>query len=265
MRMRRLVVVLAVPVLLAGCGGGAADDAVARDHPDGARDVVVRVFEGGGMTTQQLAFAAPPLEEVTGDGTLYLRMEDATQQGIVWPLVTRQVSEQSLQDLLREADDAGLLAAPPDYEPSDTVMDGGTTTVVLDAGGGTWRHEAYALGYNGDESEARRRLHGFVEYADAWARGHQGAPAQEVTPTVLRVMATPVTGRLPVEGRLPTWPADAQVRLAEVGTCRVVRDPDAVRALTTQPDHYYREDGRIFEVAAAIPLPGDSCGGGADS
>ena len=269
MRMRRLVVLLvvllAVPVLLSGCGRGAADDAVARRHPTGAGDVVLRVSEGGGMTTQQIAFATPPLEVVTGDGTLYLRMEEATRQGIVWPLVSRQVSEQSLQEVLREADDAGLLAAPPDYEPADTVMDGGTTTVVLDAGGGTWRHEAYALGYGGDESGARRSLQGFVGYVEAWARGHGGPAAREVTPTALRVMASPVAGRPALEGRPPTWPRRARVRLADVGSCRVVRDPAAVRALTTQPDSYYREGGRIFEVAAAIPLPGDSCAGGADS
>jgi hypothetical protein len=265
MRMRRLVVLLAVPALLCGCGGGPADDAVARDHPTGARDVVLRISDGGGMTTRQIAFATPPVEEVTGDGTVYLRMEEATRQGIVWPLVTRQVSEQSLQELLREADDAGLLAAPPDYEPSDTVMDGGTTAVTLDAGGGTWTHEAYALGYGGDESGARRRLQDFRGYAARWAREHEGPAPREVTPTVLRVMATPVTGGLAVEGRLPTWPEQSRVRLADVGTCRVVRDPAAVRALTTQPDSYYLEAGRIFEVAAAVPLPGDSCGGGAGS
>ena len=78
-------------------------------------------------------------------------------------------------------------------------------------------------------------------------------------------MAMPVTGRLALEGRLATWPAAARVQLADVGACRVVRDPVAVRALTTQPDSYYGEAGRIYAVAAAVPLPGDSCDHGGHS
>ena len=261
MVVRRLLVVLAVPVALAGCGGGVAHDAVSRDHPSGARDVVLRLSEGSGMTSQQMAFATPPEVEVAGDGTLYLREEEATRQGVVWPVVTRRVSEQELQDLLREADDRGLLAAPPDYEPDRVVMDAGSTTVVLDAGGGTWTHDAYALGFGGDESGARGRLQDFVAYVGRWARDAGGPPAQEVTPTVLRVMATPVSGPLPIAGEPAPWPPGSRVRLADVGVCRVVRDPAAVRALTTRPDAFYAEAGRDYEVAAAVPLPGDSCSG----
>jgi hypothetical protein len=264
MLVRRLVLLLAAPALLAGCGG-AASDAVSRAHPTGARDVVLRVTEGGGETSAQNVFDTPPLVEVTGDGTLYLREEEATRQGVVWPLVTRQVSEQDLQGVLREADDAGLLAAPPDYEPATSVQDAATTTVVLDAGGGPWTHQAYALGFDGDESGARGRLQDFVAYVERWAREPDGPPAREVTPTALRVMAMPVTGRLALEGELATWPADARVRLADVGSCRVVRDPVAVRALTRQPDSFYGEARRIYAVAAAVPLPGDSCGNGAHS
>ena len=265
MRMRRLVLLLAVPALLAGCGGGVASDAVDRVHPTGARDVVLRVTEAGGETSEQNMFGAPPVVEVTGDGTLYLRKEEATRQGVVWPLVTRQVSEGELQTLLREADDGGLLAAPPDYEPPTSVQDAATTTFLLDAGGGPWTHQAYALGSAGDESGARGRLQDFVEYVDRWARDSGGPTVQEVTPTVLRVLARPVTGRLALEGRLATWPAEARVRLADVGSCRVVRDPAAVRALTTQPDTFYGDGGAIYAVAAAVLLPGDSCSDGARS
>jgi hypothetical protein len=40
----------------------------------------------------------------------------------------------------------------------------------------------------------------------------------------------------------------------------VVTDPIVVHRLTTAGVHYYRQGDRTYEVAAAVLLPGDSCG-----
>jgi len=48
---------------------------------------------------------------------------------------------------------------------------------------------------------------------------------------------------------------------APAGTLVYLHDPAVVRALTTAPEQYYRQGGRTYSVAAAVPLPGDWCGG----
>ncbi len=71
-------------------------------------------------------------------------------------------------------------------------------------------------------------------------------------------MAEPVDqpgGLLPVA----SWPSGAQLDLAALGDCTLVRDPAVVQALTTRSQQYYRQGGTTYEVAAAVALPGDPC------
>jgi hypothetical protein len=257
-RLRPVVLLSLVLALCAGCGKDATAPPTIR-HPSGHSDVVIRIDAGAGQMSLPSDFGTPPLMVVTGDGMLYLRKEEATTQGIVWPLVSRRVTESDLQTLLRRAQEQGLLAAPPDYSPPTSVQDAGTTRVLLDADGTSWSHQADGLGAAGNEHGARARLQHFVENAMRWARGPASPRAREITPTVLRVMAGALPYDAHPDGRVGRWPAGARIHLAGIGTCRVVRDRAAVHALTTRADRFYRDQGELFGVSAAVLLPGDSC------
>jgi hypothetical protein len=261
---RRLVSLSVLPLLLGACGSH--QSAANVPHASGHRDVVLRVTEGGGMGTEQMFFTEPPVLVVTGDGTTYVRMEEATTQGIVWPLISYRVPESELQMLLHEADHDGLLAAPPDYTPPDPISDAGDTTVALTADGDTWTHRTNGLGDFDKETTARARLADFVTYLQHWRLTPRKPRPREIQPQVLRVMAHPLPdGSAPPDGRVGRWPTDAKVDLADVGDCTVVRDPAVVRLLTTGQAHAYRQAGRRYLVAAAVSLPGDSCGSGTGS
>jgi hypothetical protein len=249
----RLALIAAVPLLVA-CGSHqpAADVA----HPTGHRDVVLRLTDGPGMGTAQSFFSEPPVLVVAGDGTSYLRGEEVTAQGIMWPMFRYDASEAELQALLHEADRDGLLAAPPDYAAPSPIADGGDTRVEITTGGGHFTHVANGLGDPPRESGARGRLAAFAAFVDDWARRKPSPP--EIQPTVLRVLSQ--VAPAPAQDTVDRWPARAGVDLADIGSCAVVRDPVAVHRLTTAGVHYYRQAGQTYEVAAAVLLPGDSCG-----
>ena len=255
---RRLWTFLALPLLLGACGQQPVADI---HHPTGRDDVVLKLTDGPGMGTAQTFFSAPPVLVVTGDGTTYLRGEEVTAQGIVWPVFRYRASESEVALLLHEADHDGLLAPPPDYSPSSPVADGGDTTVTITTGAGTWTHRANGLDDPSREGGARGRLADFVAYLERWGRTPGRPAAREIRPTALRVLAQPAAPD-PARGPVSTWPTAAGIDLAGVGDCAVVRDPVAVRRLTTSEDQYYRQSDETFELAAAVLLPGDSCESG---
>jgi hypothetical protein len=242
--------------LLAGCGDGSTTDL---PHPTGHRDVVLRIVQGPGTGTSQGAFSTPPVVVVTGDATMYLRTEERTMSGIVWPLVTRPMSEGYLQTLLHRADSDGLLAEPPDYSPASPVNDAGDTTVEIAAAGGRWIHIANALGDLPQDTPARDRLADFVDDVERGVRHPSGPKAEEYAPSALAVLATPVRATPDLSADVAPWPAGAHVRLSQVGSCATVRDPAVVRALTTRTETFYREGGTTYALAAVVALPGDSC------
>jgi hypothetical protein len=257
-RVHRRLVLLSVLPLLAACGSERPADDV--PHPTGHGDVVLRLTEGPGMGTAQTFFTEPPVLVVTGDGTAYLRGEEVTAQGIVWPIFRFGAGEPAVQTLLHEADRDGLLSPPPDYTPPSPISDGGDTRVEVTAGGGHWVHVANGLSDTTRENGVRSRLADFAGVLVGWGRTPRKPSAQEIRPTVLRVLAQPAPGapHEPVD----RWPADATVDLADIGDCAVVRDPVVVRRLTTAGVRYYRQAGQTYGVAAAVLLPGDSCGTG---
>ncbi|WP_151082089.1 hypothetical protein [Nocardioides cynanchi] len=258
--MRPRLALIPAALLLVGCGSHQPVAYVA--HPTGHRDVVLRLTTGPGMGTVETFFSEPPVLVVTGDGTSYLRGEEVTAHGIVWPVFRFRAGDAEVQSLLQEADRDGLLAPSPDYSPPSPIMDGGDTTVAVSAANGTWTHRANGLDDAALESGARGRLAGFVAYLDRWGRTPRRPRAQELRPTTLRVLAQPSDGAgTPVAA----WPSGTGVPLDRIGDCTVVRDPVVVRRLTTSDTHYYRDAGRTYQVAAAVLLPGDSCPAGGAS
>ena len=228
----------------------------AQPHAHGHDDLVIRIDVSPGMGSTESFFSEPPDLVVTGDGTAYTPGE-GPRTGIVAPVVSHDLGEGRLLNLLKRAHHDGLLADHPTYDAPADVYDGSTTDVLLATDHGRWTHRAYALGARGWGFSDRDRLFDFV--SDALAEGG-GRPSPMAGPDALRVMTE--QGVAPDgAGGVATWPHDASVSPAEIGDCMVVHDPAVVRALTTAPEQYYRQGGRTYSVAAAVPLPGDWCGG----
>ncbi len=223
-------------------------------HARGHDDLLIRVVDSPGMGTRESYFSVPPRLVVTGDSTAYVS-QDGAPTGLVRPVLTLDVGEGGVQDLLKRASRDGLLEEHPTY-PMPDVLDGGDTTVTLVTSHGRWTHRAYALG-SGFGFSARARLADFVGRAEVVAASTSAVPYD---PTALRVTAEAALAPPEREGDVAAWPPDAAVRLADVGSCSVVTDPVAVHTLTTSPVQLYRQGGTTYAVAAGALLPGDSCG-----
>ena len=223
-------------------------------YAHGHDDLVVRVERSPGMGTRESFFSEPPDLVVTGDGTAYATAHAGAPSGIVASVLTFHVPEGRLQDLLKRAHHDGLLADRAAYPAPAGVMDGGTTTVVLDTTV-RWTHRAYALEPGGWNPTATGRLADFVGAALRVADG----PGTPYRPRVLRVMAEPTQQGSTTSVPMATWPVGAEVEPAALGDCTVVRDPAVVEALTTRSDQYYRQGTTTYAVAAAVHLPGDVC------
>jgi hypothetical protein len=261
-------------VALAGCGTttdvgvvgdpGTSPSTSAIAHPTGHDDVVLRLDVAGGFVAVEWAFAEPAQLVVTGDGTVYVPAEPRQgEDRLLRPIAVGQLGEQRLQGLLRSAGDLGLLHTPPDYQEQGGihVSDAPTTTVRIDAAGGSFRHAAYALGMTArNETGPRGRLEHFVAQLRALTRGLATRP---YPPTAVRIMAAPATPGLVGGGsaKATPWPAEAGIALADVHRCAVVTAPAAVDALAAAtPFTRFVDRGVAYQVSATVVLPGDrSC------
>lgn len=222
-------------------------------HPTGAGDVVLRVDVGGGFTSAAFAFLTRPTVTITGDDQMVVAPHlDGAPFPAMLDLQQVPLEKTTVQQLLRDADAAGLLAAPPDYAAAaPLVSDMPTTTLVITADGHTWRHEAYALGAPGRESGVREVLARFLRELPA-----DGSPeATGYEPVRLRLTATQVPGESATDVR--AWP-DGAARLDQLGECREVPAGDLVAVLTQATDAtVFRQDGRFWSVTGAEVVPGD--------
>jgi hypothetical protein len=155
---------LAAIALVAGCGGAdqtasgtstAAAPAAGIAHPTGARDVVVRVASGGGFVAVETNLASLPSYTLYGDGTVIRTVAApagsalALGAGAAPQLETGHLDEAAVQELLSQAERAGLLAPGAiDYGDMGSVgvADMPTTTVTLAAGDAKVTRDAYGLG-----------------------------------------------------------------------------------------------------------------------
>ena len=224
-------------------------DETAIEHPTGADEIVLRIETGGGFVPVEYAVTNQPTLLLTGDGRLFLQ-PDADRQTRLIAMTVGQVDEGQVQELLALADDAGLLAAPPDYTDPDgpQIADAPTTTVEIAAAGGTWKHEVYALGIGG--SPAHAALSGFVEAASVLV---EDVPAEPFVPDELALYVQPTD----LERDAGAWPAQA-VDLSSIDGCGVVAAGDLVEPLSAASlVASFRQDGALYSVSAAEVLPGD--------
>jgi hypothetical protein len=274
-RRRTFVAVGVALVALSGCGQSAdvigdptptrsTSPATTITHPQGHDDVVLRLKVGGGFVAIEWAFTQPADAVVTGDGTVYVPTRP--REGSSWlmqPIEVGHLDEADLQELLHRAQDLGLLRTPPDYDSPGgiQVADAPSTTLRIDASGGSWRHDAYALGMPVDpETSARAHLQRFVTELRAAVRG---VPTRPFRPTAVRIMAQRATPGMfggAKAQRIP-WPADAGISLADVHQCALVTMPSAVAAVAgAGPLTRFVDAGVAYQVSAAAMVPGDdSC------
>ncbi len=265
---------LLVPLVLAGCSGTDADVAAdpagspaptqdgadtdpaqpGIEHPDGADVVLLRIETGGGYAPVEYTFTRQPSLLLTGDRRLFVPPAAPSASRLI-PMDVAQLDEEQVQELLALADEAGLLATPPDYTDTDgpQVADAPTTTVTLTTSEGTWSHEAYALGF-ADDSDARIVLSGFVDAALEAVADVETARF-EADEVALFVQETDL------EREVVDWPVD-DVVLADVNGCEVVPAAGVVEALSSNgPIVSFAQQGALYSVAGAEVLPGSTpCG-----
>lgn len=262
-------------------GGGssvppATDAPSAIQHPTGASDAVIRLGYEGGFVMQGTAFVNTPTLLISGDGMAYTPGVTTMQfpGPLLLPMGVRTVTEAGTQKLLAAAQSAGLLAPPPDYVVDSNVADVPNTVVTLQAGGSTYVHSAYALGFATDDqgqpvpesTPARVALQGFVNVLSdltAAVGADQLGDETIFVPTEYRVQATPVVqADLAGIDPAPTivdWPATTGLDLATAAACARLTAVAAGSVLADADSNtYFRQGTTLYRVVAAAALPGDA-------
>jgi hypothetical protein len=153
-KISRMLVVTTTILMLAlaglaaaGCGKGDVAEGGAFEHPAGKADIVLRLSTGGGFVPVSYALTQIPEFTLYGDGTVIVTGPViAIYPGPALPnLQTTTVSEETIQAILSEAEEAGLFDPTFDYgRPGITDM--ATTTITVNVNGKTYQSSVYALG-----------------------------------------------------------------------------------------------------------------------
>lgn len=203
---------LAAATSMAGTAGASDRQAAAIGHPRGASQVVLRVNSGGGFVPVEFNLRALPAFTLYGDGTVIVPgVQIQIYPGpALSPLTRSKLSEAQVQELLRRAKAAGLLARGRiDYGDMGSIgiSDAPTTTLIVNAGGRHVRRDAYALGIDAPsgrlspaQAKARRALATFV------ARLPKGLSGGRYTPRGLAVYAGRFRGQAQKGAKPIVWP-----------------------------------------------------------
>jgi hypothetical protein len=245
------------------------------EHPTGADDVVLRYGREGGFVPMSVWFVNQPSLLVSGDGRLFTPGVTTLEYPgpLLLPMGVRTITEAGIQTLLAAADEAGLLAPPPDYTAEVNVTDMPDTVVSITAGGETYRHSAYALGFPTDEqgnpkdetTPARVALLAYTRLLDdltsTVGAGELGAEAV-FEPAEYRLRATPVT-EADLAGMDPApsivdWPASTGLDLATAAECaRLAAGAAGTVFADATTATFFRQGDDLYSIAVAGVLPGD--------
>jgi hypothetical protein len=189
-------------------------------HPTGADELVLRIAVGGGFVPVEVHLTEMPQFSVYGDGrVVFLGPQIEIYPPPALPnLRVVRLTEDGLQQLLAEANDAGLIGRSRQYR-NDQVADAPTTVITVNANGQTTVVAAYALGIgenpNATEQEQDEldAIKSFVERMidlDAWLPESAIAePEDAYQVDRLQVVATTDTASLGEgDGLTPAPPAD---------------------------------------------------------
>jgi hypothetical protein len=242
-------------------------------HPTGADEVVVSYEEVGGFLPRELAFRQPPNVLVAGDGSTFSPgAQIEIYPGPLLPAVqVSTIDEDTIQEVLAAADEAGLLTAV-DYDQPTNIADASTAVVTINVNGETFVHEAYALGLGegpgGDGAEStpeRQALLDFIAELSALTVPGPSGEADLYEPDAYGIEALPVDdlsvyGTDGIEPTVVDWPVDAGVRLADASSCAVVSAAEVGEALAAANQLTFFDDaGVTYQVLARPVLPGRAC------
>lgn len=258
-------------------GSGAPDTggATSITHPTGGDEMVLRIGYEGGFVSPDMLFARIPTLLITGDGRAIVPGAVAAiyPGPLLSPLFQRSIDEAGIQAILTLARDKGLLAAAPDYTvppEGPQVADAPDTVVEIAANGTSYRHQAYALGFEGlTSTPAREALNAFVmatsDLAAAAGADHLGSE-EPFAPTAFRVRATPVD---PAQFTEPSptireWPAGTGIVLAQASNCAVAEAAKVATLFSesNQLTFFTEVDSTgatiTYQLAVVQVLPGDT-------
>jgi hypothetical protein len=279
---RRLALPLlaVVACLTAACGSEKVDvsdqPAGGISYPTGADQAVLKLSTGGGFVPEGVDFHTPPELLITGDGTVYRpgAQIEIYPAPLLPAITTATLDPAGLRAVLDAADRAGLLKAPPSYEPASgaaQVADAPTTSLEIHANGETFHHQAYALGFqpNGVESTPQRSaLDRFVTQLkdlttltgaehltteEVYTPERFGVTARVATPEELAPTPDQITPEV-----VP-WP-DAAPPLSSMSACTEV--PAAVVGDTFDQANQltrFSQAGATYTVFVRVVLPGETC------
>ena len=273
-------------VLIAACGGDDDDASSAStvappadatlptvpaggsyEYATGADDVVVEVTQEGGFVPPEVIFARTPTALISGDG----RALSTGPTTMIFPgpllpnLLQRSITPQGIQSVLAQADELGLLAEV-EYPRNDQIADAPDTVVTITVGGTTYRHQAYALGFDTESDPARANLAEFVaamtDLQTTVGAGQLG-PEEPYAATTYLIQATPVdldTMTFDVEPTVVPWPADATVSLADAAECAELPADEAEPVFADANQlTFFTESDVTYQVAAVQQVPGRTC------
>jgi hypothetical protein len=246
------------------------------EHPTGADEVVLRYGYDGGFVAPGTLFVNIPMVLVSGDGRVFAPGITTLEYPgpLLYPMTVRTISEAGIQTLLAAADEAGLLATPPDYSADMNVADVQDTVVTLSAGGETFVHSAYALGFGTDDqgnpapeqTPARAALLDFTTLLgdlSTTVGADQLGPESVFEPTEYRLQAAPVVeADLAGMDPAPTiveWPASTGLDLATAAECARL-SADAAGSVFYDADGgtFFQQGDTLYRISVAGVLPGDA-------
>lgn len=244
-------------------------------HPTGAADVVIGYGFEGGFVAPGTMFVHLPTVLVSGDGKVYTPGVTTMEYPgpLVAPIAVRTITEAGIQTLLAAADEAGLLAPPPDYTAETNVADAPDTVVTIHAGGQTYRHSAYALGFGTDaqgnptpeSTPARAALQGFTLLLgdlQTAVGADQLGPEAVFEPSEYRLRAEP-TNEADLSGMdtpptIVDWPAATGLDLATAAECARLTAQAAGSVFTDADSNtYFRQGDALYRISVGAVLPGD--------
>jgi hypothetical protein len=228
--------------------------------PAGPNDVILQLEAGiGGYTTPEFSFGGLPSLLVMGDGRAFSigPIAEIYPGPMLVPVLVSKLDAAKVAELLKMAADAGLTGEIPDYEAGQpNVTDVGSAIVTIKSGGKTFVHSAYALGFDGESGEPRKKLQAFFDAALATDLG----ATEPFMPEQYLIWARPMSladfeGVEPQPTVIP-WPI-ASIDLTTANTCLAVNGSDVQIAFEAAlQNSLWEQNGVTYALAVRTLLPG---------